>query len=153
MNSLCLLAAVLFTAAPPAPAVTLSADHNSAVLGQTLSLESAVNAPARSTAHLNVTSLDGVYVDLEDWTKDVTQPVPAGSETQLSWEVQAVNSGRFAIYVVLIPPDGPLIASPAVEVTVAARQTLDTGGALPVAITMPVLLGLIAVGTRLRAAG
>lgn len=151
MIPLTLLASVLMLAAPPAPVITMNQDQLSAVTGQTLTLESQVsNAPAGSIAHLNVTSLDGVYVDLEDWTKDVTQPVPAGSDVQLDWEVQAVNSGRFAVYVVLIPKSGPLIVGPPVQVTVASRQTLDTGGALPVALAIPTLLGLAALGTRLR---
>jgi hypothetical protein len=69
----------------------------------------------------------------------------AGEETQLDWEVQAVNSGHFAIYAVLVPDHGPLIMSAPVHITVAARQSLDTGGAVPVAIAIPVLLGLAAL--------
>jgi hypothetical protein len=158
MNPLNLLAAALLTAvpaaAPPEPAITLSQDRMSAVTGQTLSLESVITKPGGESAiaHLNVTSLDGVYVDLEDWTQDVTQPVPPGPESQLDWEVQAVNSGRFAIYVVMIPESGPLVVSPPMTVTVAARQTLDTGGALPVALVVPALLGGAALVTRLRSA-
>ena len=94
-------------------------------------------------------SLDGVYVDLEDWTQDVTQPVPAGADTQLDWEFQAVNPGHFAVYVVLIPTSGPLVAGPPVRITVTPRQTLDTGGALPVAIAVPSLLAIgVLVGRR-----
>jgi hypothetical protein len=148
---LTLLASALMLAAPPAPGITMNQDQLGAVTGQTLTLESQVSsAPAGSIAHLNVTSLDGVYVDLEDWTKDVTQPVPAGSEAQLDWEVQAVNSGHFALYVVLIPKNGPLIVGPPVNVTIASRQTLDTGGALSTALAVPTFLGLAALGTRLR---
>lgn len=158
MNPFNLLAAVLLTAAPaaapPEPVITLSQDRLSAVTGQTLALESVITKPddQAAIAHLNVTSLDGVYVDLEDWTQDVTQPVPPGPESQLDWEVQAVNSGRFAIYVVMIPKSGPLVVSPPMTVTVAARQTLDTGGALPVALVVPALLGTAALATRLRPA-
>jgi len=144
-----LLASALMLVAPPTPGITMNQEALSAIIGQTLTLESQISAPAGSIAHLNVTSLDGVYVDLEDWTTDVTQPVP-GSEAQLDWEVQAVNSGRFALYVVLIPKSGPLIVGPPVNVTVASRQTLDTGGAMPVALAVPALLGLAALGTRLR---
>jgi hypothetical protein len=152
MNPLNLLVAVVF-AASPTPVITMNQDQISAVTGQTLSLESVISTPAGgepAIAHLNVTSLDGVYVDLEDWTQDVTQPVPAGPGKQLDWEVQAVNSGHFALYVVLIPRNGPLIVSRPVHVTVASRQTMDTGGALPVALVVPALLGLAALGTRLR---
>jgi hypothetical protein len=160
MKSMNLLAATLLAAAatavpaaaaqPPAPVITMNKDRLSAVVGQTLTLESAITdgQTTPAIAHLNVTSLDGVYVDLEDWTKDVTQPVPPGPAAQLDWEVQAVNSGHFALYVVLIPQSGPLVVSPPVQVTVSARQTLDTAGALPVALAVPTLLGLVTLATR-----
>jgi hypothetical protein len=137
-------------AAPPTPAITMTPRELTAVLGQTLAMESAFgNGGAQpSIAHLNITSLDGVYVDLEDWTKEVTQPVPPGEDAHLDWEVQAVNSGHFALYVVLIPKNGPLIVSPVVHVTVSPRQTLDTAGALPVALTVPAILGLAALASR-----
>lgn len=137
MNILNLLATVLLAN----PTVTMNHDQLTAQLGQTLTVESVINSPTAAIAHLNVVSLDGVYVDLEDWTQDVTQPVPAGGETQLDWEFQAVNPGHFAVYVVLIPQNGSLVAGPAVHVTVAPRQNLDTSGALAVAIAVPVLLG------------
>lgn len=137
-------------AAPPSPVITMNKNQLTAVVGQNLALESTITGDrtAPAIAHLNVTSLDGVYVDLEDWTQDVTQPVPPGEEAQLDWEVQAVNSGHFALYVVLIPQDGPLVVSPPVHLTVAARQTLDTAGAVPVALAVPTLLGLAAIATR-----
>ncbi|MFC6160069.1 hypothetical protein [Kribbella jiaozuonensis] len=137
MNILNLLATVLLAN----PTVTMNHDELTARLGQTLTVESVVNSPGAAIAHLNVVSLDGVYVDLEDWTQDVAQPVPAGGETQLDWEFQAVNPGHFAVYVVLIPRNGALVAGPAVHVTVAPRQNLDTTGALTVAIAVPLLLG------------
>ncbi|HEU4946890.1 MAG TPA: hypothetical protein VFT31_07035 [Kribbella sp.] len=153
------IAPVAGAAAPPSPTITFSRQRMSAVTGQVLSLESVVTNPGatptgRMIAHLNVTSLDGVYVDLEDWSQEVTAsvaPVPAGGETELDWEVQAVNTGRFAIYVVLLPDGGgPLVVSPPVNLTVAPRKTLNAGGALPVSIAMPVLLGLLTLATRYR---
>jgi hypothetical protein len=146
-------------AQPTTPTVTFEQRQISAVTGQVVSLESVVTNPGSAPtgkliAHINVTSLEGVYVDLEDWSQDVTvhvDPVPAGEETPLDWEVQAVNSGRFAIYVVLLPQDGgPLIVSPPVQVTVTARRPLNAGGALPVSIAVPVVLGLITLATRYR---
>jgi hypothetical protein len=130
MNALVLLAAAVFTvgpgAAPSDPKITFDQENVTAVTGQVLSLESVVKAPAgRTIAHLNVTSLDGVYVDLEDWSHDVTQPVPAGEETRLGWEVQAVNSGHFAIYAVLVPDHGPLIVSPPGPERVDHRLPVD----------------------------
>lgn len=141
MTTLSLIAAVLLAD----PAITMGEDDLTAVIGQTLTVESVVTGPA--IAHLNVVSLDGVYVDLEDWSQDVTRTAPAG-ETSMDWEFQAVNPGRFAVYVVLIPKNGALVAGPPVHVTVSRRETLDTGGALPVAITVPALLGALALATR-----
>ena len=145
MNLLSLLATVLLAN----PTITMDHDQLTAQLGQTLTVESVVSTSGPAIAHLNVVSLDGVYVDLEDWTQDVTQRVPAGADTQLDWEFQAVNPGHFAVYVVLIPTSGPLVAGPPVRITVAPRQTLDTGGALPVAIAVPSLLAIgVLVGRR-----
>ena len=80
-------------------------------------------------AHLNVASLDGSYVDLEDWSADVTRSVASlepGSTTSLSWEFQAVNTGSFDVYVVVLPNGtstvGPLVASPPVHVIVAGPR-------------------------------
>lgn len=143
MNLLNLLA----TVALADPTITMNSDDLSAVIGQTLTVESVVTGPA--IAHLNVVSLDGVYVDLEDWSQDVTRTAPAG-ETTLDWEFQAVNPGHFAVYVVLIPHNGSLVAGPPVHVTVSRRETLDTGGALPVAIAVPALLGFAVLAGRLR---
>jgi hypothetical protein len=148
MNLLSLIAAIVMAN----PAITMNQDQLTAQLGQTLTVESVVSGSGPAIAHLNVVSLDGVYVDLEDWTQDVTQPVPAGRETSLDWEFQAVNPGHFAVYVVLIPKSGELVAGPAVHVTVSPRRTLDTGGALPVAIAVPALLGAAALIGRLRRA-
>ena len=144
---------LLATVALADPSITMNTDHLTAVIGQTLTVESVVNETGPAIAHLNVVSLDGVYVDLEDWSQDVTQPVAAGSDTQLDWEFQAVNPGRFAVYVVLIPKSGPLVAGPPVRVTVTRRQTLDTGGTLPVAIAVPAALGAVALIGRLKARG
>jgi hypothetical protein len=132
------------------PTITTDPGQLTAPIGTTLSVETVVHDSGPGIAHLNVVSLDGVYVDLEDWTQDVTQRVAGGPETSLDWEFQAVNPGRFAVYVVLIPQHGRLIAGPPVYVTVSRRQTLDTGGALPVAIAVPGLLGGAILTRRLR---
>jgi hypothetical protein len=143
MNLLNLLATVVLAD----PTITMNQDDLTAVIGQTLTVESVVTGPA--IAHLNVVSLDGVYVDLEDWSQDVTRTVPA-AETSVDWEFQAVNPGRFAVYVVLIPQNGALVAGPPVRVTVSRRESLDTSGALPVAIAVPVLLGIATLIGRRR---
>jgi hypothetical protein len=162
------LTASAATAAPALPRavdVTLDRSQINTVVGDVLTVESrVVNAGEMPTdrlvAHLNVASLDStVYVDLEDWSADVTRelaPLAPGGSTSLSWDFHAVNVGRFNVYVVLLPKGqssagaGPLVASPPVHVTVAGKRTLTAGGSLPVAIIVPVLLGLVAAAARYR---
>jgi hypothetical protein len=111
-------------------------------------------------AHLNVASIEGsVYVDPEDWSPNRSQQLSLkpGESRKLSWEIQAVNAGHFAAYVVIIPfgskvvGNEPLMISPLVNVDVASRSTLTAGGALPVVVIVPLLLGLAAAGIFFRA--
>lgn len=116
-------------------------------------------ASERLIAHLNVASLNDVYVDLEDWTASPTQSVKAlapGESTTVSWDIQAVNAGTFTVYAVVLPNGSASLAvSPPVHVEVAGRRTLSAGGAGPVALAVPLLLGAAAYGVRrrLRASG
>jgi hypothetical protein len=170
------LAAVTFLAglavAVPAPAaaqpsveVTLDEKRMSVGLGDRLAIRARiVNAGTEPTerlvAHLNVATLDSrVYVDLEDWTASPTQELaslPPGESASATWVIQAVNAGRFNVYVVVLPNgptsagQGPLVVSPPQLVDVAGRRTLSPQGALPVAVIEPVLLGLVAAAVRLR---
>jgi hypothetical protein len=111
-------------------------------------------------AHLNVASIEGsVYVDPEDWSSNRSQQMSLqpGESQKLSWEIQAVNAGHFAAYVVVVPywskvaGDEDLVISPLVNVDVASRSTLTAGGALPVVVMVPLLLGLAAAGVFFRA--
>jgi hypothetical protein len=110
-------------------------------------------------AHLNVASIEGtVYVDPEDWSSERSQQVSLkpGESRKLTWEIQAVNSGRFAAYVVIVPfgstvkGSEALQISPLVKVDVAPRSTLTAGGALPVVLMMPLLIGLATGAALLR---
>lgn len=111
-------------------------------------------------AHLNVLSYDsGVYVDPEDWAGERTHylpPIPAGDSATITWRMQAVNAGRFAIYVAVLLQRAtaePPTTGPAIAVTVAERRTLNSGGILPLAIGIPALLGLAWLGLRVRRRG
>jgi hypothetical protein len=138
--------------------ITLDRPRISTGLGEVLTVESRIvnhtGSPSeRMIAHVNVVSTDGTYVDLEDWSSTVTQPVEPlapNADATLSWELQAVNAGDFQVYVVLLPDSGALVASPSTRVRVAERRTLNAGGALPVAILVPLLLGLGVLAVRLR---
>lgn len=139
----------------------------SSVLGDLVTVRSTlVNTGSGTTgpllAHLDVVSLhNDVYVDPEDWSADRSvdvEPLGPGGRTTLEWTVRNVNAGEFDVYVVVLPA-GPsaggdvLQVSPAVRLAVASRQTLDPGGSLGVVVAVPLLVGLLALGTRLRRRG
>ncbi len=160
---------VAIPAAAPARAasgveVTLGQTQASVGVGDRITVQArVVNSGTvrtdRLIAHLNVATLDqSVYVDLEDWTGSPTQelaPLEPGAGTTATFEIQAVNVGRFDVYVVVAPNgasagQGPLVASTPELVQVAARRTVSPGGVLPVAIAAPTLLGLASAALRLR---
>jgi hypothetical protein len=160
MSLLGVLTAIVVALAQPASVeVTLDPGRISTNVGRVLTLESRIlnntGAPTGPMlAHVNVASADGTYVDLEDWSAEVTQrvePVGPGESATLTWDLQAVNAGSFHVYVVLLPESGPLLASPSTRVTVGEKRTLSAGGALPVAIVVPLLLGTVAAVLRYRA--
>jgi uncharacterized membrane protein len=136
----------------------------STVLGDrfliTTEVKNAGSAPTGEIlAHLNVASIAGdVYVDPEDWSSNRSQQLSLkpGESRKLTWEIQAVNSGRFAAYVVVVPFGGSVDGNEApkvsemVTVDVAQRSTLTAGGALPVVIVVPVLIGLAAAAALFR---
>lgn len=108
-------------------------------------------------AHLNVLSYDsGVYVDPEDWSEERTrylQPIPAGGSVTITWRLQAVNAGRFAVYVAVLPQIGGVgrpTTGRSIAVEVAERTTLNSGGILPLVIGMPALLGSVWLGLRIQ---
>jgi len=108
-------------------------------------------------AHLNVLSLQqSVYVDPEDWSSHRTKflpAIPAGGSLTVTWPMEAVNHGKFAVYVTLVPQRSlgrtPAIG-PAVTIAVADRRTLNSGGILPLALGIPALLGLLTLTLRHR---
>ena len=68
--------------------------------------------------------------------------------------MRTIDSGDFAVYVVLMPAGragpGPLATSPPVHLRVAGRQALSAGGTLPVDIGIPLLLALLVLAGRFR---
>jgi hypothetical protein len=110
-------------------------------------------------AHLNIASMqDDVYVDPEDWSSSRSQnlTLQPGESRTLSWDIQAVNAGRFAAYVVVLPEGTEvagaegLVVSPLVKIDVATRSALSESGVLPVVVGIPLLLGLGALALQLR---
>jgi hypothetical protein len=159
--------AIAAPAAPPAATIAVTSVRPSVdtAVGQHVEYQARiVNSGSTSTGqllvHLNVASVSSdVYVDPEDWSTDRSRYLPAlapGAATVLSWDLQAVSPGSFAVYAVVLPnPTGSsarqqLSVSSPTSVTVSARRTLNAGGSLPVVIAMPVLLGLATLAARAR---
>ena len=141
--------------------MTSDRSRASVVVGDRLTirtrLENRRAAPTgRLIAHLTVVSLTAdADVDAEDWSSRRTVEVPAlapRAGTEVVWEIQAVNAGRFALHVVVLPNTatggGAVAASPLVHVDVSGRRTLNAGGTLPVVLGVPLLLGAMAVATQ-----
>jgi hypothetical protein len=155
---------VLPGAARAAPGVSVSVDRAriSTRLGHTFEFRTTIANDGRTTAsgliaHLNVLSLrDGVYVDPEDWSSHRTRylaPIAAEGSRTIAWRMQAVNSGSFGVYVAVLPRSGgprPPVTGPTLRVSVAKRRTLNSGGILPLALGIPGLLGVLAVGVSER---
>ena len=152
-------------AAPAGPVVvTMDPSSLAGVLGDSAAVRSTVvntgsAGTSRLVAHLDVVSHhEDVYVDPEDWSSDRSVdvgPLDPGGRTTLEWTVRNVDAGEFDVYVVVLPAGpstaaDPLAVSPAVRLAVASRQPLDPGGSLVVVITVPLLVGLLAAGARLR---
>jgi hypothetical protein len=107
-------------------------------------------------AHLNILSLDpSVYVDPEDWSSSRTRylgTLEAHGSKRIRWKVQAVNSGRFIVYVAVTDRNGAgaVTASPPLVTQVAQRRTLNSGGVGPLALGMPAGLALVLLVLRRR---
>jgi hypothetical protein len=151
-------------AASGAPGLSVTVDRTriSTELGRTFVFRSTIANEGSAAAdgliaHLNIVSLTGdVYVDPEDWSTHRTRYLgplgPGGSQT-ITWRLKAVNSGEFGVYVAVLRRTGderPPTTGPLVAVAVAGRTTLNAGGILSVALGVPVFLGVLTIGLKLR---
>ena len=144
--------------------VTISAAPQTVAteLGREFAFRTTITNPgSKPTAsvlvHLNVLSLTSdVYVDPEDWSSERTRYLGAlspGTSTTVDWKLKAVNAGRFATFVSVLPEAGSTDAptnGPTVTIAVVNRRTLNSGGILPLAIGIPAALALLTVSVRLR---
>jgi hypothetical protein len=149
-------------AVPARVSVAVDRSAISTAIGKKFTFDSTISnhgslAASGLIAHLNVLSLrNGVYVDPEDWSSHRTRylaPIPPGGSVTITWKMQAVNSGSFGVYVAVLPQSGvprPPTTGPTLHVSIVHRQTLNSGGILPLALGIPGLLGLLAVGLRIR---
>jgi hypothetical protein len=153
-------AATADAAAPVAVSVELDRSAVSTGIGQKFSFVSTVHNDSDQPmpdliAHLNVLSIDpAVYVDPEDWSARRTiylAAIPARGSARLTWDVQAVNAGRFAVYVAVTTKRGAeqVTGSTVLRLAVAQERTLNPEGVLPLAAAVPtVLLVLVALAAR-----
>ena len=164
--ALAVLVACLLLAPDASAAVGLSLSRDTVAtrLGDNFTFTTKVtnsgHIPLRGLlAHLNVVSLTpGVYVDPEDWSSDRTRylaPLPASGSVTVPWKVKAVNGGRFAIYVAVLPRGGapaqqPPAVSPALRAAVSEHRSLNSGGVVPLALGLPGLIGVLALALRMR---
>jgi hypothetical protein len=147
--------------------VSLSRAQVDTRLGDSFSFESTVsNGGLRPlsglVAHLNIVGLsENIYVDPEDWSEERTKRLPTlapGQSLDVSWSVKAVTGGEAAIYVVVLPGKDPssspegLAVSPALDVHIIERRTLNSGGVLWLALGVPALLGVATLVARRRRA-
>jgi hypothetical protein len=110
-------------------------------------------------AHLNIVDLTGhTYIDPEDWSSNRTRylrPIGAGGSTTLSWQLNAVTAGAAGIYVAVLPKSGAPVrpmTGPTLRVRIEERRSLNSGGVVPLAVGIPCVLGLLALGVRFRRA-
>jgi hypothetical protein len=146
-------------------AITVDRSEIATSLGGKFSFRSTITndgaAPASGlVAQLDVLSLrEGTYVDPEDWSSSRTrylEPVPAGGSLTTTWQLQAVNDGEFGVFVAVLPESGaavPPLTAPTIRLDVASRRSLNPSGMVPVALGIPVLLGVLALAVRLTRRG
>jgi hypothetical protein len=143
------------------PTVDIEPRDVRTTLGRRFTFTSTIRNPAGPSpdtiAHLNVLGLDpDVYVDPEDWSEERTRylgSLPENSATPVTWTVQAVNSGRFLVYVTLTQPaaSDTVSASQALRVAVSAPVRVAAPGALPLAMAVPgAILVLLVLTARRR---
>ena len=155
------LVAAQAAASPPGLSVTVDQTEISTQLGRSFTFGSTIRNDGPTTArgliaHLNVLGLSqDVYVDPEDWSSARTRylnPIPAGASTTLSWSIHAVNGGALGLYVAVFPGRSggiPPATTPMIRLDVAEKTTLNAGGILALALGVPGLIALVALGIRI----
>jgi uncharacterized repeat protein (TIGR01451 family) len=96
-------------------------------------------------------------VDPEDWSPERTQaiePLEPGESAELDWSVEAILDGDYMVYMTAIAKPGTPdettlpVTGPGIHLTVAAFQSTNPAGVLPVAIGMPLILIVVALVLR-----
>ena len=94
-----------------------------------------------------VNTADKLPVDLEDWSAEkglYVGVIESGQALPLDWKIHFVKPGHYALTVVALVAGREMPAvSPVVYFRVEPKNSLDPGHILPVALGMPVVLGLL----------
>jgi hypothetical protein len=141
--------------------VTLDKTTVASKLGNRFRFTSTIRNESRkpspgTIAYLNIVSMDpSVYVDPEDWSSQRTRYLgavaPRGT-VPVDWTVQAVNSGRFVVFVAVTSERGSVrvVSSNALRVDIANQRSLNPSGILPVVVAVPGLAAVALVVTTRR---
>jgi len=147
--------------------ITISIENKEVKTGETIPFDMIVtNTGAEQSppiiVAMNIINLakEGDVVDPEDWSPERTQYIDSlapNESTTLSWQVNAVLDGNYMVYLVAIPtPDSAetstqISASQGLHLTVAKFTKLNPSGVLPIAMGVPIVLGLaIFIAFRIR---
>ena len=136
--------------------LTIEATETSVVLGQNLDLSIDITNTASIDSaalviHLDITDpAKSSSVDPEDWTSTLSKTVGVigpGESMTVSWNIQPISGGTFAVYAVALAPDIETTSvSNVVHVEVADERSLNPSGILPVALATPTVVGALLLG-------
>jgi hypothetical protein len=164
-----LFATVLALSAPSAWAGSLSVDlapgagnPDSPQMGDNLSFHSVIrndgSAPVDGLiAWMSLVQIDKGNerpVDLEDWSahRAVTAASLAPGETvETDWPVRLIQAGTYRVIISAVSRDSAdLTASPFADFTVRRKPVVESQRVLPVALGVPLLIGIALIGRRRR---
>lgn len=95
---------------------------------------------------VETTSGQQAPVDLEDWSahRAVTfDSLAPGATENASWDLRLIKGGEYVVYAAAIGKGSSQpAAGPEVPLSVTAQKNLNPGGVLPVALGVPILVGL-----------
>ncbi|MEL7157260.1 MAG: hypothetical protein AAFN30_11740 [Actinomycetota bacterium] len=102
-------------------------------------------------AHIDITDpTRSGSVDPEDWTATLSRGVgiiQPGSTSTAAWNLHPISGGRFSVYAVTLSPNNAAVhaTAQAIDFNVEHQRTLNPQGVLPIAVTMPLLIGALLV--------
>jgi hypothetical protein len=82
-------------------------------------------------------------VDLEDWSaqKAVAASLAPGASAVVAWPVRLIQAGTYRVMVSAIGPDGEIVTSAPIPLSIREKSVVESGRILPVALGIPILIG------------